>query len=155
MIIPDVNVLVGALRLDHPHHEALADWLAGAVAGAPGFGLTMPVLAGVVRVVTHPRIFADPTPLAAVLADLDALLAQRRVTLVRPGQRYWQIFCQLCREADAKGNLVVDAQHAAIAVEQNATWASLDHDFARFPSLDWLDPLTGAHRAGHFVGGGL
>ncbi|MCM0640528.1 PIN domain-containing protein [Cellulomonas wangsupingiae] len=40
---------------------------------------------------------------------------------------------ELCRAADARGNLVADAQHAAVAIEHGATWVSQDRDFARFP----------------------
>jgi len=40
----------------------------------------------------------------------------------------------MCRHADARGNLVSDAAHAAVAIEHGATWASLD-DFARLPGL--------------------
>ena len=54
--------------------------------------------------------------------------------------RHWELVARLCREADARGNLVADAQHAAVAIENGATWVSLDRDFARFPGLRWVVP---------------
>jgi predicted nucleic acid-binding protein len=64
---------------------------------------------------------------------------------VSPGERHWDIFVELCREIDARGNDVPDAYHAAVAVENGATWYSADRGFARFRSLRWAHPLdTGA-----------
>lgn len=62
MILPDVNVLVYAFRREAEHHERYADWLARLVAGADELALHDTVLAAVARVVTHPKIFADPAP---------------------------------------------------------------------------------------------
>jgi len=49
----------------------------------------------------------------------------------------------LCERATARGNLVADAYHAALAIEHGCEWLTLDRDFARFPDLSWRDPLTG------------
>jgi predicted nucleic acid-binding protein len=40
------------------------------------------------------------------------------------------------------GNLVPDAHLAALAIEHGLTLCSTDGDFARFPDLAWLDPLS-------------
>lgn len=142
MIIPDVNVLVGAFRGDVPHHDHLRTWLEGAVAGVEVVGLTDAVLGGVVRVLTHPRIFARPSTLEEALGHVDALRGADGVTRVTPGPRHWEVVEALCRAADARGNLVADAQHAAVAIEHGATWVTLDRDFARFPGLTWRSPLA-------------
>lgn len=41
-----------------------------------------------------------------------------------------------------RGNLVTDAQLAALAVEHGLTIYSTDTDFARFEEIKWIDPLT-------------
>ena len=46
-----------------------------------------------------------------------------------------------CRELPAKGKLVSDAWHAALAIEYDCEWISTDGDFARFNSLRWRHPL--------------
>jgi uncharacterized protein len=56
MLAPDVNVLVDAFREDSPHHARIAPWFRAVVAGDAPFALFEPVLAGFVRVATHPRI---------------------------------------------------------------------------------------------------
>ncbi len=45
------------------------------------------------------------------------LRARSSVTIVRPGLSHWEIFLGLCQSADARGNLVPDAYHAALAIE--------------------------------------
>ncbi len=64
------------------------------------------------------------------------------LTLVA-GPRHWVIVDELCRAGAATANLVADAGHAAVGVEQGATWISKDRDFARFPGLRWRHPLDG------------
>jgi len=142
VILPDVNVLVGAFRSDAPHHEALRTWLEDAVAGVEPVGLTDAVLGGTVRVLTHPRVFDPPTTLVVALDQVEALRSADGVVGVAPGARHWEVVDRLCREADARGNLVADAQHAAVAIEQGATWVTLDRDFTRFPGLRWTSPLA-------------
>lgn len=138
--MPDVNVLVAAHREDAADHEDMKSWLEDAVNGPDLVGLSEAVATGFVRVVTHPRIFTQPTPVAEALAQVDSLLEADGVVWVSPGRQHWRIFSQLCQRADARGNLVADAAHAATAIEAGATWASLDRNFARFESLTWLVP---------------
>lgn len=141
MILPDVNVLVGAFRADHPQHTDLRAWLTHALAGPESVGLADEVLGGFLRVVTHPRVFARPSALDDALGQVASLLAADVAVRAAPGPRHWAIVETLCRAADARGNLVADARLAALAVEHGATWVSLDRDFARFPGLRWVTPL--------------
>lgn len=62
------------------------------------------------------------------------------MSVLGPGPRYWEILVDLCRQTSARGNLVADAGQAATAIEHQLTWASKDHDFARFPGLRWRLP---------------
>lgn len=140
MLMPDVNVLVSAYRLDSPHHRLSAGWLDQAVNGVTAVGVSDAVLTGFVRVVTHPRVFVEPTTLIDALDRLNQLLADGRVQRVLPGRSYWSIFCRLCVQADVRGNLVADAAHAASAIDAGATWITFDRDFARFPGLSWKVP---------------
>jgi hypothetical protein len=60
--------------------------------------------------------------------------------VVAPGNRHWEIFTRLCRETDAKGNLIADAYLAALAIESGSEWITTDRDYARFPGLRWRHP---------------
>ena len=50
----------------------------------------------------------------------------------------------LLMDLGTAGNLVTDAQIAAVAFEHDAVVHTADADFIRFAGLRWLNPLTGA-----------
>jgi toxin-antitoxin system PIN domain toxin len=137
MLVPDVNVLVYAHRLDAPRHADARTWLEQAVAGAEPVGLSELVMSGFLRIVTNHRVFVDPTPPADALDFCSAVMRFPGVVPLRAGARHWPIFAGLCSALDARGNAVPDAFHAALAMENGATWVTTDHGFARFSGLKW------------------
>ncbi|MGI8517966.1 MAG: type II toxin-antitoxin system VapC family toxin [Acidimicrobiia bacterium] len=142
MILPDVNVLVYALRAGTPRHEDFRAWLESVVSGPGSFALSELVLSAVVRILTHPGIFVSPNSVSDVLARLDQLRGRANCVLISPGPRHWEIFTGLCTSAGAKGNLIPDAYLAALAIESGSEWITTDRDFARFPGLKWRHPLV-------------
>jgi len=140
MILPDVNVLLYAFRSDSPHHAQYRDWLGSVVNGEMAYGMSPQVLASLVRVATHPRVFARPSRLEAALAFSAILLEQPHCQIVQPGPRHWRIFCDLCRRAQVSGNLVQGAWFAALAIESGCEWITADRDYARFEGLRWRTP---------------
>jgi len=141
VILPDVNVLVYAHRRDTQDHRRLRGWLEDVVEADQAYALSELVLSGFIRVVTHPRIFREPSSLDDALAFAEQLLGQPNCVLVQPGSRHWDIFVGLCRKASARGNLVPDAFFAALAIEAGCEWITTDRDFARFEGLRWRHPL--------------
>ncbi len=103
----DVDILVSAHRPQAP--DGNRAWLDDARASEEPLGVSSLVLSGFVRIVTHPRIFRDPSPLASALDFAEALQTAPRALTVAPGPRHSVIFMGLCRSADAWGNLVSDA----------------------------------------------
>ena len=140
MNLPDVNVLVNAFRSDATDHALCRDWLSGIVNGDSRYGMSPQVLSGVIRVTTHPRIFARPSALLEALNFCEVLMTQTNCVLVTPGSHHWSIFSRMCKEADARGNLVPDAWFAALAVEAGCEWVTMDRDYARFAGLKWRLP---------------
>ncbi|MCH7913342.1 MAG: type II toxin-antitoxin system VapC family toxin [Deltaproteobacteria bacterium] len=140
MILPDVNVLVHAFRSDSSNHDTCRAWLDGVVNGDARYGMAPQILSGVVRITTHPKVFAEPSTLDEVFRFCDILLAQSHCLVIQPGERHWEIFTRLCTEADARGNLVPDSWFAALAIESGCEWITFDRDFARFPGLRWRVP---------------
>jgi len=141
VILPDVNVLLYAFRADSPEHAVHRRWLAGVVNGSMAYGMSPQVLAAVIRIATHPRVYVRPSRLTEVTAFASLLLAQPHCQSVHPGPRHWDIFCGLCRQAHATGNLVQDAWFAALAIESGCEWITTDRDFARFEGLRWRSPV--------------
>jgi uncharacterized protein len=142
MVLPDVNVLVYAHRADAPHHAACLAWLEGVVNGDESFGFSELVLSGFIRVVTHPKVFTKPSPLADALEFTEQLRGRPNGVPVAPGRRHWDIFRSLCVEAGVKGNLAPDAYLAAMAIEAGCEWVTTDRDFSRFKGLRWRHPVA-------------
>lgn len=144
MILPDVNVLIGAFRVDSDRHEVLRPWLLDAFASGRPVALAAPALTGFLRVVTDQRIFSAPSRLDVALDFVERMLAQDTARLVDPGARHWTMLADLLRAADARGRLVPDAHLATLAIEHGATVATRDRGFARFPGVSWFDPTAEA-----------
>jgi len=141
MVLVDVNVLVYAHRQDAPGHKEYRRWWQECAASDEAFAVADLVLAGFLRVVTHPRVFDPPTPLEVALRFVDEVRKRPNYVEARPGPRHWELFTKLCRAANARGNLVPDAYLAALAIESGSEWITTDRGYARFPGLRWRHPL--------------
>lgn len=53
-----------------------------------------------------------------------------------------RVYAGICAQVEVTGNLVPDAQLAALAIEHGVELASADSDFQRFPGLRWINPLN-------------
>ena len=135
-------MLVYAHRDDTPEHEQISAWLEDAVNASAPFGLSTHVLSGMLRIVTHPRVFGSPTPIEIAVEFVESLRARPNCVEVAPGARHWGIFSGLCRATGATGNLVPDAYFAALAIESGSEWVTTDGGFARYPGLRWRHPLS-------------
>lgn len=141
MILLDVNVLVYAHREETDRHKEYRRWLERQLDSAMGCAVSDLALSGCLRVITHPRIFNPPTPLDRAIAFANELRAHENLVVLAPGPRHWPIFLDLCRRSQARGNLVADAYHAALAIETGAEWITTDRDYARFPGVRCRHPL--------------
>jgi toxin-antitoxin system PIN domain toxin len=141
VILPDVNVLVYAHREDAPGHSQHLAWLVRMLDSDAPYGFSELVLSGFVRVVTHPRVFTVPTPIATALEFAEGIRQGQNAVPISPGPRHWGIFARLCASAGVRGNLVPDAYLAALAIESGCEWITTDRDFSRFSGLKWRHPL--------------
>ena len=141
MILPDVNVLIYAFRRDSARHKEYRAWLQEVVDGPNAYGVSPQVLASVLRICTHAKIYRRPSTVAETLAFCEALPEPAHSTLIQPGERHWSIFTDLCESSKASGNFVQDAWFAALAIEHGCEWISTDEDYARFRGLRWQRPF--------------
>jgi toxin-antitoxin system PIN domain toxin len=142
MILLDVNVLVYAHREDMEGHSAYRAWLEQRLDDdLQGCAFSELVLSGCLRILTHPKIFDPPTPLPKAMTYVEDLRDHRNTMIISPGANHWRIFCHLCTRVSARGNVVSDAYHAALAIESGCEWISTDRGFARFEDLRWRHPL--------------
>lgn len=141
MILPDVNVLVYAFRREAVDHDRYAGWLAATLAGSE-LALAETVLLGMIRIVTNPRIMADPAPTPLALQFVGALLAAPRARALTPNRATWQRFRSIAaRDEQVRGPLVPDAWLAALALAHGCRLATADRGFGRFEGLDWFVPV--------------
>ena len=146
-MIPDVNVLVAMARPDHVHHDTARACIAGALeksGPAPRVVLLPMVIAGFLRITTHPQIFRQPTRLNEALDFVDGLLAQPGVEMVQVGVE-WPLFRELCGRHSLVGNSVPDAWIAVIATRLNHALATFDRGFGRLLDARQLVLLTAVH----------
>ena len=140
MRLPDVNILVYAHREDSPHHTQALKWLEDLIDSDEAFAMSELAFSGFLRIVTHPKIFNPPSSFKDALYFIQQIREQPNCIIVSPQERHWGIFTKLCNDANAKGNLIPDAYHAALAIETGSEWISTDRDFSRFSGLRWSAP---------------
>ena len=141
MLLADVNVLVYAHRKDSPSHAQALQWLETLINSDEAFAMSELVFSGFMRIVTHPKIFNPPSSLKDALLVTDQISNQQNRVNGSTEERHWDIFSKLCKQANAKGNLIPDDYHAALAVETGSTWITTDRDFSRFSGLRWSAPF--------------
>lgn len=143
MIAVDTNVLVYAHREDSPFHEAARARLTTLAEGAALWAIAWPCVHEFLAIVTHPRIYRPPTPLAAALDQVDAWLESPSLRLLAEPAAHWPTLKDMLRRGRVAGPRVHDARIVAICREHGVRelW-SADRDFSRFSGLAVSNPLT-------------
>lgn len=142
MILLDANILLYAYVTAYRQHEPARRWLERALARGEQLRLCWPTILAFIRISTNPRLLNSPFSLAEAIHHIDALLAQPSVAILVPTDRHWSLFRYMLLQGAASGDLSSDAHVAALAVEHDATVATADRDFARFPRVRTLNPLA-------------
>jgi toxin-antitoxin system PIN domain toxin len=138
----DANVLLYAEDSLSEHHEAVRNWWDEQLSGSAPVCLCWPVVTAFIRIGTNPRLHQRPLTLKEACDRVQSWFNQPCVRLIQPTEQHWRLFQQMLKEGNAAGNLVSDAHMGALAVEHNCVLQSTDTDFARFPSLKWVNPLA-------------
>ncbi len=143
MIAVDTNVLVYAHRIESPQHKICQRALKNLADGRSPWAIPVFCLGEFLRVTTHPSVLSPPSPLDRALFDLNAILRSPSVRVLYPVEGYLERFMDLCRTGDARGNLVFDAQIAAVCLEHGVSeLLTYDRDFDRFRKLKTRSPET-------------
>ena len=107
------------------------------------------------RLATNHRVYRQPSSTADTLDFCQAVRQAPAAVPLRPGGKHWEIFSQLCQAVATTANDVPDAYHAALAVENGATWITNDRGYAKFPNLQWRSPFDGLDYADAQLPGGV
>lgn len=143
MIIPDINLLLYAYDSLSPFHAQALAWWQTCLSGTEPVGLPQVVVFGFVRVGTNARVFQHPLTPAEASGHVRAWLGQAVVRLLDNSPDHVERTLALLEAIGTAGNLVTDAQIAAIAIEHGAVLHTADADFARFQGLRWFNPIIG------------
>ena len=146
MILLDANLLLYAHVSSFPQHVQARDWLDAQLSGNGPVGLPWPSLVAFLRIVTNPRVFERPEPMAEAWRQVHAWLDAEVVWIPQPTERHREVLGTLLTAAGVHANLVPDAHLAALAIEHGLLLCSTDGDFGRFTDLRWQNPLSGNRR---------
>jgi uncharacterized protein len=144
LIAVDTNILVYAHREDSPFHEAAAKRIAELAEASSTWSIPWPCVHEFLAIVTHPRIYTPPTPLARALDQVDAWLESPTLVLLTESTDHWRTLRALLLEGRIAGAQVHDARIAALCRQHGVRelW-SADRDFNRFAGLTVVNPLVG------------
>lgn len=144
MIAVDTNILVYAHREDASWHAAAFAKVRALAEGRAAWAIPWPCLHEFLAVVTHPRIYTPPTPIAKALEQVAAWIESPSVVLLSEGSGYWERLHKTMGVGRIVGPQVHDARIAALCLEHGVRelWTA-DRDFSRFPDLKALNPLLG------------
>ena len=143
MIVPDANLIIYASDSGSLFHERAREWWTAALNGDESVGLSWLVLVAYVRVMSSARIMKRPVAVGELLDEVERWLAASHVQVLHPTARHPSALRSLLVPTGVGGDLVNDAHLAALAVEYGGIVHSADTDFARFPNVRWVNPLTG------------
>ena len=145
MIAVDTNILVYAHREDSPFHETAFRRVAELAEGSAVWAIPWPCIHEFLAIVTHPRIYAPPTPLDRALDQVDAWLESPTLAVLSESAAHWLTLRGLLAEGRVVGPQVHDARVAALCHQHGVRelW-SADRDFSRFAGLGVANPLLGS-----------
>ncbi len=142
MIAVDTNILVYAHRTEPPFHTDALACLSRLASDSVPWAIPWPCVYEFLAVVTHPRIFVEPTPMAVALDQLEAWLASPHAVLLGEMEGQFSITKAVLLQSRLRGPAVHDAKVAALCLAHDVDelWTA-DRDYSRFPSLATRNPL--------------
>lgn len=141
-MLVDTNVLLFAVDASSHFHASARTWLTNVLNGPQRVGLPWQVLGAFVRIATNPRASERPLSPQAAWTHVEDWLALDTVWVPNPTEHHSRVLGSLITSYQLRGNLITDAQLAALAIEHGLTVCSADTDFARFGEIRWVNPLA-------------
>ncbi len=142
MIVLDANILLYAYDSASPHHGRARAWIEESLSGTTPVGLPGQIISAFLRIVTNPKLPGERFTLEEAVQLVDRWLEQPNVRMLAPGDDHWLLFQQMIVEGQAPGALITDAELAALTMEYGGVLHTTDRDFARFPGLRWINPIS-------------
>jgi toxin-antitoxin system PIN domain toxin len=141
VIVLDANILFYSYSTGSPEHQKARACVESLFSGTELVGLPWQTITAFLRISTNPRLPGTRSGIEAA-REVQDWLEQPNVRLLSPGDDHWRVLCRMIFEGQAFGPMISDAQIAALTIENGAVLYSSDRDFARFPGLRWINPLS-------------
>jgi hypothetical protein len=107
------------------------------------FYIAWSTLVALLRISTHPRIFAHPLSPGEALGNVESLLGLPRVRALSEGEGFLENYSEVTAHFPVRGNLVPDAHLAALLRQHGVRRLyTIDRDFRKFDSLEVADPFA-------------
>jgi toxin-antitoxin system PIN domain toxin len=136
----DASILLYAVDASSPQQQRTARWLSEQLSGDKRVGFPWQSIVAFVRIATHAKAAWQPLTPDEAWSYVADWLAAAATWVPTPTEQHGRILVALIKDYQLRGNLVADAELAALAIEHGLTICSTDTDFARFREVDWLDP---------------
>ena len=143
MIAVDSNILVYAHREDSEWRAAAYAKLMELAEARASWAIPWPCVHEFLAIVTHPRIYSPPTPIAAAIDQVEAWLESPSLVLLAESEAHWRALREALVSGKIAGAQVHEARIAALCMQHGVKelW-SADRDFGRFPNLAVANPLV-------------
>jgi toxin-antitoxin system PIN domain toxin len=143
MIAVDTNILVYAHRVDSPWHAKAVRVVTELAEGVSLWAIPWPCLHEFIAIVTHPRIYAPPTPLRDALYQVQCWLESPTLVTLSESDDFFPTWRGMIESSAVSGAAVHDARVAALCVHHGVRrLLSADRDFSRFRGPRTENPLT-------------
>jgi toxin-antitoxin system PIN domain toxin len=142
VIAVDTSILIYSHREEDAQHDAARSALESVWSTGRGWGLPWPCMHEFLAVVTNPKIYPDPTPMAVAIDAVHSFI-EVGARLLGESAAHLEILDRLVMSGRVAGPKVHDARVAAICIGQGVSelWTA-DRDYSRFPELKTRNPLV-------------
>ncbi len=144
MIAVDTNILVYAHRADSPWHDRASARVRELAEGVEDWAIPWPCIHEFLAVVTHPRIYAPPSPLTTALEQVDAWMESPTLVMLGESAAHWPTLRGIVLAGRVVGPRMHDARIAALCGQHGvrALWTA-DRDFSGLSGVDARNPMIG------------
>ena len=142
MIALDTNVLVAVHRADHPMHNVALSATKRLITTSTPLAIPWPCAHEFFAIVTHKKIWRDPTPPDRAWQSLQRW-QEHNLLFLHESDAHHTILAALISQARITGPQIHDARVAALCIEHRIhTLLTFDRDFSRFAALRTASPAT-------------
>jgi len=144
MIVLDVNLLLYAYDTKSPEHKKARVWIEQVFSGDEIIGLPWQTITAFIRIMTYPGLVGERFTIKNVLAIVDQWIEMPHLRILAESKEHWAQLRSMLLKGDVRGKLTMDASLAALTIASGGVLYTNDRDFARFPGLRWVNPLSAA-----------